>query len=96
MLNYIKSMLQVGTINTSNTSQVNIAEYCIQNIDHIIKYILLIFDKYSLLTKKEFSYNQFREAILIYKDISLSHSNKDYLITNIKKKIMPTNYVSSV
>lgn len=53
MLYHIKKVLQVGSIITSKN---NIAEYILRNNNHIINILLPIFDKYPLLTNKEFVY----------------------------------------
>ena len=96
LLYYIKSLLCVGSVSVSN-SKYNTAEFRIKNIQHIIQYILPIFDKYPLLTSKHFNYNLFREAILIMSNPLISKEQKDKLITDIKIKDesgIPTNYIS--
>nr|UBU96507.1 hypothetical protein [Malassezia furfur] len=93
MLYHIKKVLQVGSIITSKN---NIAEYILRNNNHIINTLLPIFDKYPLLTNKEFDYNQFHDAILIFNNSSISNMDKHYQIKNILNKQMPKNYVSSV
>ena len=87
LLYYIKSILRVGSVSVLN------AEFNIQNIQHIIQYILPIFDKYPLLTRKHFNYNLFREAILIKVNPLISNELKDKLITNLKAEC-PTDYIS--
>nr|AUN28121.1 hypothetical protein [Malassezia obtusa] len=98
MLYYIKSIIKVGSIQTTsniNTSNSIIAHYLIQDKKAIIQYLLPIFDKYSLLTSKEFHYNQFRKAILISENSNLAKKDKDNIILCIKNDIMPNNYTSS-
>ena len=78
-------------------SKDNTAEFRIRNYQHIIQYILPIFDKYPLLTSKHFNYALFKEAILIMADPSLSIEQKDKLINEIKVKSelgIPNDYVS--
>ena len=96
LLYYIKSMLCVGSVSVPNSKD-NTAEFRIRNIQHIIQYVLPIFDMHPLLTSKHFHYNLFREAILIMANPLISKEQKDKLITEIKSKSesgIPTNYTS--
>lgn len=96
LLYYIKSMLCVGSVSVPNSID-NTAEFRIRNIQHIIQYILPIFNKYPLLTSKHFHYNLFREAILIMANPLISKEQKDHLITELKLKSesgIPTGYIS--
>ena len=96
LLYYIKSVLKVGSISVPNYKD-NTAEYRIRDIQHIIQYILPIFDNYPLLTRKHYLYSLFKEAILIMSNPSLSKEMKDKLISEIKTKSLngiPTDYVS--
>ena len=96
LLYYIKSVLKVGSISVPNYKD-NTAEYRIRDIQHIIQYILPIFDKYPLLTSKHFNYKLFREAILISANTLISYEQRDKLITDIKIKSesgIPTDYIS--
>lgn len=61
----------------------------------IINTILPIFDKYALLTSKEFNYKVFREAILVYDNESLSFEEKDKKLSLLKSLPLPLNYKSS-
>jgi hypothetical protein len=93
LLYYIKSMLGVGSVSVPNSKD-NTAEFRIRNIQHIILYILPIFDTFSLLTSKYFHYKLFREAILIQNDSTLSKEEKDKHISHLKSQTMPDNYIS--
>jgi len=96
LLFYIKSMLRVGFVSIPDSKD-NTAEFRIRNIQHIIKYILPIFDKHSLLTSKHFFYNLFKEAILIMNNQILSKEVKDKLLIELKLKSLngiPSNYIS--
>ena len=93
LLFFIKKILGVGSISNPKG---NVAEYRIRNIKHICEYIIPLFDKYPLLTSKHFNYLKFKEAILIYNDISLTKEQKNNAIWPIKNKIMPINYISPV
>lgn len=65
-----------------------------RNIQHIIQYILPIFDSYPLLTSKYFKYDIFKKAILIMNDSSLSNEEKDKKISYLKSQCLPINYIS--
>ena len=96
LLYYIKSKLAVGSVSVPDSKD-NTAEFRIRKYQHIIQYILPIFDKYPLLTSKHFNYDLFKEAILIMANPSLSKEQKDKLITDIKIKSelgIPTDYIS--
>ena len=96
LLYYIKSNLGVGSVSVPNSKD-NTAEFRIRKIQHIIQYILPIFDKYPLLTSKHFNYKLFREAILISANTLISYEQRDKLITDIKIKSesgIPTDYIS--
>ena len=96
LLYHIKSVLKVGSISVPNSKD-NTAEFRIRDIQHIIQYILPIFDKYPLLTSKHYHYSLFKEAIIIMANPSLDKEMKDKLISDIKSKSLngiPTDYVS--
>jgi hypothetical protein len=65
LLYYIKSMLGVGSVSVPNSKD-NTAEFRIRIIQHIIQYVLPIFDTFPLLTSKYFYYKLFREATLAF------------------------------
>lgn len=93
LLYYIKSMLGVGSVSATNAKD-NTAYYRVRNIQHIIQYILPIFDAYPLLTSKYFNYDLFKKAILIMNDSSLSNEEKDEKISYLKAQCLPDNYIS--
>ena len=93
LLYYIKSMLGVGSVSVTNAKD-NTAHYRVRNIQHIIQYILPIFDAYPLLTSKYFNYDLFKKAILIMNDSSLSNEEKDEKISYLKAQCLPDNYIS--
>lgn len=94
LLYFIKKILNVGSVNVSNSKD-NCAEFRIRDRKKIIEVILPIFDKYTLLTSKEFNYITFREAILVYENTDLSFEEKDKKLTYLKSRIIPCNFVSS-
>lgn len=95
LLYYIKNIIGVGSVSVTKDKS-NTAEFRVHNIQHIIDFILPIFDKYPLLTSKYFHYAKFKEAILIINNCSLSKEQKEKLISVIKEKIIPTNYISPI
>lgn len=95
LLYYIKNILKVGSVSVTN-DQSNTAEFRVRNIQHIIEFILPIFDTFPLLTSKYFHYTKFKEAILIMNNSSLSGEEKDRLITAIKDKTLPDHYISPI
>lgn len=93
LLYYIKSMLGVGSVSATDAKE-NTAHYRVRNIQHIIQYILPIFDTYPLLTSKYFNYDLFKKAILIMNDSTLSNQEKDEKISYLKAQSLPDNYIS--
>ena len=61
----MKKMLGVGHITVPSKAS-SCAEYRIRNMIHLKEKILPIFDKYPLLTSKQFVYETFRELSLIH------------------------------
>lgn len=90
-------MIGFGTIHTSKISKIHndTVQFRIRDSKVLYHYILPIFDKYNLLTSKEFSYIQFRKALLIYLDQSIPKNDKDTQITILKNSILPNNYIPS-
>ena len=91
----MKKMLGVGHIIVPSKA-FSCAEYRIRNMIHLKEKILPIFDKYPLLTSKQFGYETFRESLLIYLDNNLSKDEKEKLLVFNKSKKTPTNYISFV
>lgn len=89
-LYHIKKMLGVGQVCISETS----GEFRIRDMKLIVQHILPIFDKYPLLTSKYFNYYLFKKAAMIMTNSSLSNEQKDSLLTELKKREMPLNYIS--
>ena len=93
----MKKMLGVGHITVpSKVSSSSCAEYRIRDMKHLKEKILPIFDKYPLLTSKQFVYETFRESLLVYLDNNLSKYEKEKLLFYNKSKKTPTNYISFV
>jgi len=90
VLYYVKKMLGVGQVSISG----NMAEYRIRDLKSILQHIIPIFDKYPLLTSKYFNYDLFKQAALIFSNPVLSKEKKDELLTELKSKIRPDEYIS--
>ena len=88
-------MLGVGHIIVPSKA-FSCAEYRIRNMIHLKEKILPIFDKYPLLTSKQFAYETFRESLLVYLDNNLSKDEKEKMLVYNKSKKTPTNYISFV
>jgi LAGLIDADG endonuclease len=70
------------------------AEYHVRDAKNIVNFIIPIFDKYPLLTSKYFSYELFRQAALIFNNKNISISERDLLLSELKLKKRPENYIS--
>lgn len=88
-------MLNIGSVSVPNSTNNN-AEFRIRDISNIKNVILPIFDKYTLLTSKQFNYNKFRKAIMIYSDPNLSLFEKNVMLNNLKNITLPKEYFSPV
>jgi hypothetical protein len=80
-LYYIKK--NIGAGNVSEEKYTNMAQYSVYSREKLKKYIIPIFDKYPLLTKKFFNYNKFKEAFNILENINLSFKEKNELIEKL-------------
>jgi len=93
LLHYIKKMLGVGNVCVPKNGRT--ARYRLRNVEHIVLYLIPIFDKYPLLTSKYYSYDLFKKARLILYDKTLSTKEKDEKLKNLRKnKTIPDNYIS--
>jgi hypothetical protein len=92
ILFYIKRSLGIGSVTKDNTK----GQILIRDRQKIAKFILPIFDKYPLLTSKQFNYEKFKEAFYILEDSSLSKEEKDKKLFYLKSKEVDLNYISPV
>lgn len=93
LLHHIKSMLGVGIVYVPKNGRT--ARYRLRNVEHIIEYLIPIFDKYPRLTSKYYNYDLFKKAAFILYDKELTSKEKDLKLLNLKNnKTMPDNYVS--
>ena len=91
LLYYIKKELGVGSVNKDNLK----GQFVIRDRKKLADFIFPIFDKYPLLTSKLFDYIKLKKAYYILENINLSKNEKDQFLLELKKEIVPTNYVSN-
>ncbi len=91
LLYHIKSKLGVGQVSVSADGM---AEYRLRDVKKIIQHIIPIFDKNILLTSKHYNYDLFKQAAFILTDTSISTAHKHILLTELKSKVRPDNYIS--
>ena len=94
ILNYIKSQLGIGKITQEKKS--NMVNFIITKLDHIGKYIIPIFDKYPLLTTKQFNYERFKKAYYILINNKLSNLEKNRKLNEIKLLKPDSSYISPI
>jgi len=95
ILNFIKKQLGVGSIFIDKKNKM--AYFRIRDKKNLEKIIFPIFDKYPLLTSKQYNYLKFKQAFNIY--FISSFEAKDFKINSIKNIISqkcPNNYISPV
>lgn len=91
LLYKIKTYIGNGSvINLSN----NIIEFKIKDKEVILNKIILLFDKYLLLTTKRFNYLNFKECLLISNNLNISQLDKILKIKDIYNKSIENNYIS--
>jgi LAGLIDADG endonuclease/Cytochrome C and Quinol oxidase polypeptide I len=96
VLHFIKTQLKVGSIYVDFNRDGSHAHFRIRDRKLLETIIFPIFDKYSLLTTKQFNYNKFKEAYSILTNNSLNKLEKDTLILKIIKTKPPLNYISPI
>ena len=94
LLHYVKNKLGVGSIYVEKNG--NMAHFRIRDRKVLESVIFPIFDKYSLLTSKQFNYLKFKEAFAILSNPTLSKSEKDTLVSNIVNRELPVDYISPI
>lgn len=93
VLYYIKKMLGVGTVYVPKNGRT--ARYRLRNVEHIVLYLIPIFDKHLLLTSKYYNYDLFKKARFILYDKNLSTKEKDEKLKNLRKnKTISDNHIS--
>jgi LAGLIDADG endonuclease len=93
-LYFIKKQLGYGSV--YKELKTDNADFRIRDINIINKIIFPIFDKYSLLTSKQFNYLKFKKAYSIMVDEKLSKEEKNDLLFKLKNEKKPDGYISHV
>lgn len=95
VLHFIKKQLGVGSIYVEKNTP--FAHFRIRDRQILESVIFPIFDKYPLLTTKQFHYLNFKKAHAILSDTSISYTDKEDLILDIynTNKQLPINYIST-
>lgn len=91
LLFYIKKQLGFGSVTKDNKK----GQFFIRDRKVIEKIILPIFDKYSLLTSKQFNYIKFKQALCILNDINITTEEKNRKLFSLKNMTIPSNYIST-
>ena len=89
-LYYIKKELGIGSVTTDGTK----GQILIRDRKKLEKVIFPIFDKYSLLTSKQFNYDRFKQAFFVLEDTSLTTAEKNEKLLSLKNAVLPENYIS--
>ena len=95
VLHYIKRNLGVGSIVIEN-SQPKRATFYICDIQMLKERIIPLFETYSLVTSKFFSYMKLRESIIVMDNDSLTKSQKDSLVFQISERTLKKDFVSPI
>jgi hypothetical protein len=90
ILNYIKKELGVGTITKDGTK----VQYFIRNRKIIETILIPIFDKYPLLTTKNFDYVKLKKALAILNNISMTREEQNSKLLAIKETKPNKDYLS--
>ena len=99
LLYYIKSQLGIGEVRVANSSRgtaQTMAEYRVRNRELLLQHIIPLFDQNRLLTSKYYDYELFKQALLVATNASLTSPQKHKMLTELKNKVRPTDYISPV
>jgi hypothetical protein len=91
-LYFIKRELGVGNVRKDNTK----GQFVIRDRKKLVKVIFPIFDKYPLLTSKQFNYLNLKKAYDILENVNLSKNEKDKYLLEINKESIPKDFISNV
>jgi LAGLIDADG endonuclease len=94
ILYYIKKNVGIG--NVSEERNGNMAQYSVYSKEKLKNYIMPIFDKYPLLTRKYFDYIKFKEAFNILESGDLSFKEKTRLIEKLIISKSNENFINPV
>ena len=91
ILFFIKKQLGFGSVTKNNTK----GQFFITDRKVIEKIILPIFDKYPVLTSKQFNYFKFKQALYVLNDKHLTFTEKNKKLFSLKNMLIPENYIST-
>lgn len=91
-LYYIKKELGIGSVTKSGPK----GQFVIRDRKKIANHIFPIFDKYSLVTSKEFDYIRLKKAYSILENDKLCKDEKYEQLWKLKNDTMSEDYISSV
>jgi hypothetical protein len=94
ILYYIKKNVGVGSVNEEKNT--NMANYRVYSREKLKNYIIPVFDKYPLLTRKYFSYKAFKEAFNILENVNLSFKEKNKLIEELIIWKVSVDYINPI
>jgi hypothetical protein len=92
ILYYIKSSLGYGGV--SKSEKQNWGNFRITDRKVLNQVVFPIFDKYPLLTSKQFNYLRFKKAYDILENKNLTTVIKNKMIEELLSEKLPTDYVS--
>jgi hypothetical protein len=92
ILYYIKSSLGYGSV--SKSEKQNWGNFRITDRKVLNQVVFPIFDKYPLLTSKQFNYLRFKKAYDILENKNLTTVIKNKMIEELLSEKLPTDYVS--
>lgn len=94
ILNYIKSQLGIGNI--TQDKKTNMVNFRVTKLEHLGKYIIPIFEKYPLLTSKQFNFERFKKAFYILNNNNLSSLEKNSKLNELKLLKINSSYISPI
>lgn len=88
-------MLGVGSVHVESDN--NMASFRIRRVDLIVSHIVPIFDRYPLLTSKQYHYELFKQAALVHSNREIDKLEKHEKLRNIKLSNVniPHHYISN-
>lgn len=93
----IKSLLTVGLVSFRKRKELDMVSLRIRNKNHLKNFILPIFDKYPMLSNKQYDYLRFKDALIsdiTYSEDLPKYTRSDKLI-NSTESIINTPYFSA-
>lgn len=93
ILYFIKKNLNCGSVSLDYKN--GMANFLVRDRTSLITKILPIFDRFKLLTSKEYSYLLFKNCLFISLKNDLSQTEKIHLISNKKLEVLPNTFISS-